>query len=115
MAAAHSSVPAPHGLRAAFDFAGSSHSVTLLPDTTDPWTLRGNLAWHLTRALHQAGRCAGCMECERACPEQLPLGLLAKHVARSVERRFAYRTGLDPAVPAPMGTYRTEDEQEFIL
>jgi formate dehydrogenase subunit beta len=78
-------------------------------------TLRGNLAWHLTRALHGAGRCAGCLECERACPEQLPLGLLAKHVARSVERRFAYHAGEDPAVPAPMGMYRTEDEQEFIL
>ena len=78
-------------------------------------TLRGNLAWHLTRALHQAGRCSGCLECERACPEQLPLGLLARHVARSIERRFAYRASQDPATPAPMGTYRTEDEQEFIL
>ncbi len=78
-------------------------------------TLRGNVAWHLTRALHQAGRCSGCLECERACPEQLPVGLLARHVARSVERRFAYRASQDSSVAAPMGTYRPEDEQEFIL
>lgn len=78
-------------------------------------TLRGNVAWHITRALHQAGRCSGCLECERACPEGIPVGLLARHVARSVERRFAYRSTQDPAAEAPMGTYRPEDEQEFIL
>jgi ferredoxin len=78
-------------------------------------TLRGNVAWHVTRALHQAGRCSGCLECERACPQQIPVGLLAQHVARSVERRFAYRSTQDPSAEAPMGTYRPEDEQEFIL
>ena len=37
---------------------------------------RGNLAWHLTRAMHLAGRCVGCGECTRACPAGIPLGLL---------------------------------------
>ncbi len=78
-------------------------------------TPRGNVAWHMTRALHQAGRCADCLECERACPEGIPLGLLGRHVARSVERRFGYRVSADPAVPAPMGVYRSDDEEEFIL
>ena len=77
-------------------------------------TPRGNLAWHMMRALHQAGRCVGCLECERACPEGIPLGLLNRHVARVVERRFGYRACDDPTVPAPMGTYRPEDQEEFI-
>jgi ferredoxin len=67
------------------------------------------------RVLHQAGRCVGCLECERACPEGIPLGLLARHVAQVVERRFGYKACQDPAVPAPMGMFRTEDEEEFIL
>jgi formate dehydrogenase (coenzyme F420) beta subunit len=78
-------------------------------------TLRGNLAWHLTRALHSAGRCVDCLECERACPEDIPLGLLGRHVAEVVERRFGHRSSADPAVPVPLGVYRTEDEEEFIV
>ncbi len=29
---------------------------------------KGNFAWHLSRAIHLAGRCVGCDECTRACP-----------------------------------------------
>ena len=77
-------------------------------------TLPANRAWQVMRALHQAGRCAGCLECERACPANIPLGLLAKSVAQAVERRFGYKTCDDPTVPAPMGVFSTKDEQEFI-
>jgi len=78
-------------------------------------TPRGNLAWHMMRVLHQAGRCVGCLECERACPEGIPLGLLGRHVAEVVERRFKYKACEDPTVPAPMGVYRPDDGEEFIL
>ena len=75
---------------------------------------RGNLAWHMTRALHQAGRCVGCGECERACPVGIPLSLLNRKVARVVAERFDYVVSDDPENPAPIGTYRLEDDQEFI-
>lgn len=78
-------------------------------------TPRGNVAWHLTRALHQAGRCVDCLECERACPEGIPLGLLGRHVARTMERRFGFRASTDAAAPVPLGVYRSDDEEEFIL
>ncbi len=75
---------------------------------------RGNFAWHLTRALHLAGRCVDCGECERACPAQISLGLLNRKVAHIVAARYGYVVTDDPAKPTPIGTYRLDDGQEFI-
>lgn len=86
-----------------------------LPQWIEPSaTLRANTAWQMMRVLHQAGRCADCLECERACPADIPLGLLGLQTAQVVERRFDYKTCQDPTIPAPMGVYSAEDEQEFI-
>ncbi|MBN1945811.1 MAG: 4Fe-4S dicluster domain-containing protein [Bradymonadales bacterium] len=76
---------------------------------------RGNLAWHVIRAMHLAGRCVDCGECERACPAEIPLGLLYRKVAQIVEARFKHRPTEDPEVPSPIGKYSLDDEQEFIL
>jgi formate dehydrogenase (coenzyme F420) beta subunit len=85
------------------------------PQWIDPSaTPRANRAWQTMRVLHQAGRCVDCLECERACPEHIPLGLLARYVADSVERRFDYKACEDPAVAAPLGVYKTDDDEEFI-
>ncbi|HPS78623.1 MAG TPA: 4Fe-4S dicluster domain-containing protein [Thermoanaerobaculaceae bacterium] len=76
---------------------------------------RGNLAFHLTRAIHQAGRCVDCGECERACPAGIPLGLLNRKLALVVAERFGHHASDDPSVPAPIGSYASNDGQEFIL
>jgi formate dehydrogenase (coenzyme F420) beta subunit len=76
--------------------------------------VRGNFSWHLTRALHLAGRCVDCGECERACPEQIPLGLLNRKVAQIVSARYGYTVTDDPSIPTPIGMYRLDDGQEFI-
>jgi len=78
-------------------------------------TPRANLSWQLTRVMHMAGRCAGCGECTRACPSHIPLSLILAHVARHVERRFGYQVDDDPSIPAPIGAFKTDDSQEFIL
>ena len=86
-----------------------------MPQWIDPSpTLPGNQAWQMMRVLHLAGRCVDCMECERACPESIPLGLLARSVADAVEHRFGSKACDDPSVAAPMGQFSTDDEEEFI-
>jgi len=76
---------------------------------------RGNFAWHVTRALHQAGRCIDCGECERACPVDIPLGLLNRKLAQVAAEQFGHVLTDDPAVPSPVGAFRKDDPQEFIL
>lgn len=75
---------------------------------------RGNLAWHLARALHLAGRCVGCGECERACPAGIPLSLLNARLQQSVRERFEFTASDDPAALSPIGAFRQDDGQEFI-
>jgi ferredoxin len=75
---------------------------------------RGNLSWNLTRALHLAGRCVECGECERACPVDLPLTLLNRKLAQVLRQRFAYVATDDPEAAAPVGDYRLDDAEEFI-
>lgn len=75
---------------------------------------RGNVAWHLARALHLAGRCVGCGECERACPAGIPLSLLNARLQQSVRERFEFTVSDDPSALSPIGAFRQDDGQEFI-
>lgn len=49
-----------------------------------------NYHWHMTRALHLAGRCIGCGECTRVCPSKIPLYLLHQKLAMEVRERWGY-------------------------
>jgi len=75
---------------------------------------RGNLAWHIIRAFHLAGRCIGCGECERACPMGIKLTLLNKKLAKEVEAHFQYVPGLDVEAEPALAAFRQEDDEEFI-
>jgi len=77
--------------------------------------VQGNFSWNLTRALHLAGRCVDCGECERACPANIPLGLLNRKAAQIVLARYGYAVSDDPSKPAPIGIFKLDDGQEFIL
>jgi formate dehydrogenase (coenzyme F420) beta subunit len=77
-------------------------------------TLKGNFAWHITRAFHLAGRCVGCDECTRACPAGIDLRLLNLSLAKAAEEGFAFRAGVDPDAEPIIGAYSLQDREEFI-
>ena len=68
-----------------------------------------NWLFHTIRALHLAGRCVGCDECERVCPVHIPLSLLNHKVDEEVVEMFNHRTGARPDVAAPLFTFRPDD------
>jgi ferredoxin len=90
--------------------ADKNRPVVITPSAS----LKGNFAWHITRAFHLAGRCIGCDECTRACPVGIDLRLLNLSLARATEESFAFRAGVDPAAEPVVGAYSPKDREEFI-
>ncbi len=66
----------------------------------DHWVERGRLPppfpmFHLIKAVHMAGKCVACRECEMACPAEIPLTILYRMVNQDTEELFGYRPGSD--------------------
>ena len=74
----------------------------------------GNTAWHIVRAMHLAGRCAGCAECERVCPMDIPLNLLNRKMAKELKELYAYEAGFEVNEKGPLTRYEEKDDQSFI-
>jgi formate dehydrogenase (coenzyme F420) beta subunit len=74
-----------------------------------------NLLFHVTRAFHLAGRCIECGECERACPQDIPLMELNRKLAKDVKELFDYGAGTDPEAKPLFATYNIKDPDEGIL
>ncbi len=74
----------------------------------------GNMGWHIVRAMHLAGRCAGCAECERSCPMDIPLNLLNRKMASELKALYGHEAGLQPQEKGPLASYKEDDDQSFI-
>jgi formate dehydrogenase (coenzyme F420) beta subunit len=74
----------------------------------------GNMAWHIVRAMHLAGRCGGCAECERVCPMDIPLNLLNRRMAQELKELYDYEASTTPQEKGPLARYQEDDDQSFI-
>jgi len=74
----------------------------------------GNMGWHIVRAMHLAGRCAGCAECERSCPMDIPLNLLNRKMANELQELYGHEAGMTPQEKGPLATYKEDDDESFI-
>ncbi len=76
--------------------------------------LSANTMWHLVRAYHLAGRCADCGECERVCPQEIPLRLLNNALEKAVNEMFGVRPGTLPEEVPPLVVLSKEDPDSIL-
>ena len=99
----------------------SCYCIECFVDQNDPqWVgkthdVTDTMIFHIIRNLHVAGRCVESGACERACPMGLELLLLNRKVAREVEERFGYTTGIDIDQKPAMADFREDEKQDFIM
>jgi formate dehydrogenase subunit beta len=67
--------------------------------------------FHMTRAIHMAGRCIDCGLCDEVCPSNIPVRTLYKKVASIVSELFGYQTGDMTAGKSPFNILGKEPSQ----
>ena len=73
-----------------------------------------NITYHMTRAMHLAGRCIDCGECERVCPVNIPLRLLNNKMEREARERFGYEPGASIGAASLVASFNDSDPGSFI-
>ncbi len=94
----------------------------IFDETRPQWVGRStsaadNMMYHAFRAMHVAGRCVECGECERVCPAGLPLMLLNRKLIKDIDQLFGpYEAGLslEEGARPPLSSYRVEDPDPFV-
>ena len=76
---------------------------------------RGNLDYHLMRAMHLAGRCVNCGECASACPMDIPLNLLTYQLINPIKTDFGAAAGMKADAVYALSTYKPDDKENFII
>ena len=66
--------------------------------------------FQLIHAMHLAGRCTGCGECNRACPMGIPVGALKLQMGRVVKKLFEYAPGMDVDAVPPLLGFQLEEK-----
>lgn len=74
-----------------------------------------NQFYAMTRAIHVAGRCIECGQCEYVCPSNIPIMLMNKKLSKDIDLLFGqYDAGLEIDSPTPLGHFEKDDPEEFM-
>src|SRR5574344_1500489 len=80
------------------------------PQWIEPWkSTLSNMEWQINRIMHMSGRCTGCGACAKACPLDLPIGILTKKMSKDVKEMLG--NGEDGNV---LSTFNPSDKENFI-
>jgi len=65
--------------------------------------------FHMIHALHLAGRCTECGECERVCPVGIPVALIKEKINAIIYEMLDYESGIDPEAVPPLLTFSPKE------
>ena len=88
-----------------------------LADSREPhWlsaeaTLQEKWLFQVMHALHLAGRCTECGECQRSCPMGIPILLLKRKMNRELKEIFNYEAGVNLEGIPPLHTFLMEEDK----
>ena len=72
---------------------------------TQRCNLKEKFFYHMIHAMHLAGRCTECGECQRVCPVEIPVTLIKKKLNQIVKELLGYEAGIDPQKQPPLLTF----------
>ncbi len=76
--------------------------------------LPDNAFYHIIRAIHLAGRCIDCGECERVCPVNVPLRMFNRKMEKVSKDNFEIEPGKDPDRKSLLGGCSFDEKEDFI-
>lgn len=80
------------------------------PQWLDPWkSTLSNIEWQINRVMHMSGRCTGCGACAKACPLDLPIGILTKKMSTDIKEMLGNGEGGNV-----LSTFNPSDKENFI-
>jgi len=80
------------------------HWVTQEDETREKWMFQ------IIHAMHLAGRCVECGECQRACPVDIPILALKRKLNKEIRELFDFEAGVDPQAVPPLLSFQVEEK-----
>lgn len=80
------------------------HWVTQEDETREKWMFQ------IIHAMHLAGRCVECGECQRACPVDIPILALKRKLNKEIRELFGHEAGVDAQAVPPLLSFQVQEK-----